>query len=346
MEFLNSILGFRVELWAFVALNFAIGLVVSYGLSHLFVALIGRYLTRLEGMDFLGDSFEKAHFSRPLILVFLGWAWLLGFALLSIHLPQLPMIAIGAKALSYIGITSVIWQSADLVRGILIQAVAKKSAKVDALLAPLITRIVRIVAIVFGALSLAEILHLPIASLLTGLGLGGFAIAMAAKETLSNLFGSMAILTDRPFQIGDWVKVGEVEGYVEEFGLRSTRIRTFYDSIVMIPNSTLLTVPVDNMRVRNYRRFKTTLNLAMVTTPEQLAQFCEQVKSFTLTIPTIREDAHVFVSEMLPATGIVIQLVVFFKVKDNAEEAVQKHALLTGIHALANTLSITWFNPK
>ena len=71
--------------------------------------------------------------------------------------------------------------------------------------------------------------------ILTGLGIGGLAFALAAKDTLSNLFGSLTVLLDRPFRIGDWVTIGDIEGIVEEVASRSTRIRTFYDSLLLYP---------------------------------------------------------------------------------------------------------------
>ena len=72
-------------------------------------------------------------------------------------------------------------------------------------------------------------------SLVAGLGIGGLAFALAAKDTAANLFGSIMILLDKPFQVGDWVKVSESEGTVEEIGLRSTRIRTFTVKLFLSP---------------------------------------------------------------------------------------------------------------
>ena len=76
-------------------------------------------------------------------------------------------------------------------------------------------------------------------SLLAGLGLGGLAFALAAKDTAANLFGSIMLILDRPFKIGDAVKAGNVDGTVEEIGFRSTRIRTFYNSLISVPNQGL-----------------------------------------------------------------------------------------------------------
>jgi MscS family membrane protein len=86
-----------------------------------------------------------------------------------------------------------------------------------------------------------------VAGLLAGLGIGGLAVALAAKETLANLFGSIALLMDRTFQVGDRIKQGDVEGTVEKIGLRSTRVRTAEGYAVSIPNQLITNAPVTNM---------------------------------------------------------------------------------------------------
>jgi MscS family membrane protein len=86
-----------------------------------------------------------------------------------------------------------------------------------------------------------------VAGLLAGLGIGGLAVALAAKETLANLFGSIALLMDRTFQVGDRIKQGDVDGVVEKIGLRSTRVRTKEGYIVSIPNQLMTNAAVTNM---------------------------------------------------------------------------------------------------
>ena len=108
-------------------------------------------------------------------------------------------------------------------------------------------------------------------SIIAGLGIGGIAFALAAKDTLSNIFGSLTVLVDRPFHIGDWVVIGgETEGNVEDVGLRSTRIRTFYDSIVTVPNGQLTNVVIDNFGQRKYRRYRTNVSVEYSTPLKRL----------------------------------------------------------------------------
>ena len=92
--------------------------------------------------------------------------------------------------------------------------------------------------------------NVSLTSWLASAGVVGIAVGFAAKDTLANLFGSVTILIDRPFQVGDWIKTGDVEGTVEEVGFRSTRIRTFYNSLITLPNANLIKASVDNLGAR------------------------------------------------------------------------------------------------
>jgi MscS family membrane protein len=182
-------------------------------------------------------------------------------------------------------------------------------------------------------------------SLLAGLGIGGLAVALAAKETLANLFGSMTILLDGPFQIGDYVSVDGVEGTVEEVGLRSTRIRTFQDSLVVFPNAKLADSKIDNFQRRRQRRCLTTWRLAHDTSPEQVQAFVEGVRAIVRGNPLTRKDAYeVHMSEIGPgALDIIVQF--FLKVDTWTEELRQKHNILLECLRLAHDLGVRFALP-
>jgi len=118
----------------------------------------------------------------------------------------------------------------------------------------LIQRAIKVFVLVVGGLIVVERMGYSIASLLGGLGIGGLAIALAAQDTLANIFGSLIVFTDRPFKIGDWVRIGDVEGFVEFIGLRSTRIRTWPKSLVTIPNKVLTNSNIENCSAMPLRR--------------------------------------------------------------------------------------------
>lgn len=120
-------------------------------------------------------------------------------------------------------------------------------ARTRATLAPVLARSCQVFLLTMAVLLVLQNAGYNVAGLLAGLGIGGLAVALAAKETLANLFGSVAVLMDRTFQVGDNIKQGDVTGVVERIGLRSTRVRTADGYIVSIPNQLITNAPVTNM---------------------------------------------------------------------------------------------------
>ena len=299
-----------------MAATLGAGVLVCYLLARLFT----RFLKRYWPFD------ELKQLRIPLTIIFMGWVWFWSLRVVHLTPSQLDHLATGTKLLSYIGITLFIWNFADVIKAYVMASVAKSNAKLDALLIPLITRLVRLVAILFAALSMAELFNLPIASLLTGLGIGGVAVAMAAKETVGNIFGSMNILFDRPFQLGDSIKVAGYEGEVEEVGFRSTRIRTPHDSVVTIPNSNLQTTYLDNMGARRSVVFEANISLVVTTPPAQIAAFCAALEVILYDQKETRKNSvQVGISNVTPAAGIGIRVHSLFKAPDGPTEFGYKH---------------------
>ena len=108
-----------------------------------------------------------------------------------------------------------------------------------AVMLPVLVKTLKVFIVIIGGLTAAQCLGLPVTSVIAGLGIGGIAVALAAQNTLANFFGSLVILADRPFRIGDVVRIDPVEGKVESIGLRSTRIRTATGDLVTIPNKNI-----------------------------------------------------------------------------------------------------------
>lgn len=139
----------------------------------------------------------------------------------------------------------------DLVIALYFYPLIKASrSKLDDQLVPLIQRFVKIILVVLGLFFILENLGVDTKALLTGLGIGGLAVALAAKDTLANLFGSLAVITDKPFKIGDIIKFREYEGVVKEIGMRSTKIKTFDTTEISVPNSLVANEVIENISKR------------------------------------------------------------------------------------------------
>lgn len=224
---------------------------------------------------------------------------------------------------------------------------AKNSAnKFDDILVPLIRKTTKFLVFSIGIIFVGDSLTLDMKNILAGLGIGGIAFALAAKDTISNLFGSLTVLIDRPFSIGDWVLIdNKIEGTVVEVGLRSTRIRTFYDSLISVPNGSLVNVHIDNLGKRTYRRYNTSIALQYDTAPEKIEAFCEGVRQIILAHKWTRKDYfHVYFNSM-GSSSLDVMVYLFWKVPDWSAELQERHRLLIDILRLGNELGVEFAFP-
>lgn len=147
-------------------------------------------------------------------------------------------------------------------------------------LLPILKDVLKVVLWTIGAFwVLGTVFHVNIPALITGLGIGGVAIALAAKESIENLFGAFTILTDKPFQVGDIIKLGSVEGTVERIGFRSTRLRTTDGSAITIPNKKLVYENLENLSNRYSRKVKLVINIKYGITHFVLQQVVKDIRA-------------------------------------------------------------------
>jgi MscS family membrane protein len=136
----------------------------------------------------------------------------------------------------------------------------------------------KIMVVVVGSLVIFYIAGINIAAVLTGLGIGGIAIAFAAQKTLENLFGGIMIISDQPIRVGDFCRAGDHMGTVEDIGLRSTRIRTLKRTVVSVPNGQLAVMSLENFAMRDKIWFHHTLHLRYETTADQLRYILAEIR--------------------------------------------------------------------
>ncbi len=222
---------------------------------------------------------------------------------------------------------------------------SKTETKMDDQLIPLLRRAAKLLVALIGGLFVLQNLDVNVGSVLAGLGLGGLAFALAAKDTLSNFFGSLVIFADRPFQIGDWVVIGSTEGTVEEVGFRSTRVRTFYDSIVTLPNGMVGNTVVDNMGRRNRRRFKAQIGLTYSTTPSQMTAYVEGVRASLLASPYTQHDAYEVHFHNMGDNSLNILVYCFFTVDSWTDELKGRQSLLLEWMRLAEDIGVSFAFP-
>lgn len=142
--------------------------------------------------------------------------------------------------------------------------------------------ILKIAKVLIGAVGLGAMLQvwgINVTALVASLGLGGLAFALAAKDTASNMFGSFALLADKSIRIGEWIKVGGVEGTVEDIGMRTTKIRSFEKSLITVPNQIVSNSPIENFSRRGVRRIKMRIGVTYGTTADQMNAIVEEIRA-------------------------------------------------------------------
>lgn len=194
------------------------------------------------------------------------------------------------KGVSVIFVVWVLIRFTDDLTNLWIKKAEDKKSKLESQIAPILNRSLNVFLVITGVLLFLQNMGYSVGSLLAGLGIGGAAIALASKDTVSNLFGAIVIFLDRPFQVGDWIEVGNIEGTVEEIRLRTTKIRTFPNSIITMPNANLTTGAINNWSRMNKRRIKMTVGITYDTPADKVEKAVEKIREIIKTDPAIHDD--------------------------------------------------------
>ena len=318
-----------------------LGVLVSLCARLLTTGLRRRFLARR------GISPETSgwHRSRPFGLTAMAAAWYYGLPYLV--LPEFTFFALmfAARFLLMVGITWSICSLIDYGAEFFGTLASETTTKVDDVVVPMIQRVLKIFVVLMGIIWIADNLDVNVKALLAGLGIGGVAFALAAKDTVENFFGAVSILTDRPFEVGDWIVIDDIEGTVETVGFRSTRVRTFYNSLITVPNALLTRATVDNLGARQFRRLKTTLDIAYHTSPDQIEAFCDGIREIIRRHPYTRKDYYHVYFNGYAESSLQILLYLFLKTPDWATELREKHRFYLDILRLAEELGVEFAFP-
>ncbi len=282
---------FGLDTWVYLA---ALGFVL--------LGFVGRKLVSLV-LGRLGRLTEKTKIPFDEILIKalgkpLEWSAVVAGVFAAIFLFPLPTEPIdlerffGALLSAWVG-GVVVWFGLRLVNGLMswwAQKAAQTDSRLDDQLVPIVRRTLKVFLVLVGGMLILQNLGYSVLSLLTGLGIGGVAIALASKDAIANLFGSIIIFLDKPFQVGDWVEIGDLEGTVEEVGLRTTRIRTFANSLITVPNAQFSTTAINNWSLMKKRRIMMTVGITYGSTPEQIEKLIGSIRELIAGNGKLHDD--------------------------------------------------------
>ncbi|MEA3496292.1 MAG: mechanosensitive ion channel, partial [Bacteroidota bacterium] len=283
--------------------------------------------------------------SRPLSLLIISLILLALFPILQFTAEIIAKVNIIIRiAISVFGML-IFYKFVDVLGEYMKKAADKTKSKLDDQLVPLVTKALKVFVVILGIIFILQNFGLKITGLLAGLSIGGLALALAAQDTLKNFFGSVMIFLDKPFHIGDWIVAGDVDGTVEEVGFRSTRIRTFQNSLITIPNAKLTNDKVDNMGLRVYRRLSTHIAITYDTPPDKIESFIDGIRGIIKVHPHTRKDFYIVELHEMADYSLNILLYMFFKAETWNLELKYRNEILLSIIKLAEQLEVRFAFP-
>lgn len=230
--------------------------------------------------------------------------------------------------------------------GLYLEKIAGRSeSSLDNNVVPLLKKILRVFVVIVGGLFILQNLDVNITALLAGLSIGGLAVALAAQDTLKNMFGSLMIFIDKPFLVGHWISSGDIDGTVEEVGFRSTRVRTFRNSLTYVPNGKLADSTIDNHGLRQYRRLSMHIAVTYDTPPDLIEVFVSGLRRIVEDHPQTRKDFYIIEFNEMGDFSLKILFYIFFAVPTWPEELRARHEILVEIVRLAEKLGVRFAFP-
>ena len=176
--------------------------------------------------------------------------------------------------------------------------------KMDDTVFEFVLKIVRVIIYIIAIFLVLTILEINLTGLIAGLGLGGVIVTLAAQDTAKNLFGGAMIFIDKPFVVGDWIEMDNYEGTIEDITFRTTRIRTFENALVNIPNAMIADASVTNWSKMEKRRYKTNLCVELDTPLEKLELVKARIEKMLQERESVFDDSIIVRFDQITDNGI------------------------------------------
>ena len=274
----QKILG--ISAWQYIAafLALLIGLVLKRIILNYIQKKITAYVEKTDAE--WDDQLFEAIIKPVNAFVMIGAIHIASF-LLVFNLNNFPTELIGKSYSVFLGL-SIIWlvyRLVDVAAHYIDELVAKADEGLRGQFTPLIRRALRILVVIVGSLTILATIGINITGLFACMGIIGLAISMGSQDSVANLVGTVNILIDRPYKVGDWITVGNtIDGDVEEIGFRSTKIRMFDKTLMSVPNGKLAGETIKNWSRMPKRRIKMTLGLSYDTSATQMKDALKEIE--------------------------------------------------------------------
>lgn len=203
-----------------------------------------------------------------------------------------------------------------------------------------------LVVALLAAFVVAGLFGLNLNGLIAGLGITGLALALAARDSVANIFGAISIIIDQPFNVGDWILVEDIEGEVVQIGLRTTLIRSSADTLITVPNSNLVNSPVENFSQRRFRRIQPSFEFEADSDPASLKDFCEKLLAKVKDDPRAVKDDDSWVKINGFGPSKVTVSCNFYSVQSSSSQREMTEDLLLLAKEIAKDCGLTFHEPR
>ncbi len=346
MQEMMERVGFLIPNWKWIAL--VAGLVVLYFLRIFLYGVIKKLRksnSYVEKMNFLHFFFEL-EIEKTLSWIFVSMAGMMFVTSLGLTPNLTEYLRIFFKLILAFNLIMLCYLAVEGL-GLRIQHWAQNNDTIlDNQLAPLVTKTLKVLVIIIGVLIVLQNFNVNVTALLAGLGIGGVALAFAAQDTVANVFGTITILLDKPFRVGDRIKVADTDGIVEEVGFRSTRIRTMYNTVVTLPNSVVAKEKIDNLTERNgWFRFSRKIGFTYEANTDVLKQFCDHLTYLLLQDPKVDRERISITFNGYGESSLDVQVNFHFHLDHPDAENLSIQTYLEMIFAVSQQLKLNFAFP-
>jgi MscS family membrane protein len=331
---------FILEDWHWVAAG--VTLLATFLIQYSLVFLIQRVFSKVFPSRFLAHQKEVLNSIRkPIFVIVFTSALQLVLSSFDLEIDFYTFVITWLSTIRIIALMVLAVRLIPMFTARVNRFAAEATSVTEEILHPLVEKAAWLCILLIGAAQILWTHGVNVSGLAAGLGLGGLAFALAAKDTVENIFGAVAILIDQPFRVGDNISMGGLTGTVEHIGLRSTRIRTPEHSLVSLPNSKIIASHVDNLGARTSVRVRTILNLPLATQPAAIEAFCAGTRAILESHPLCVQDSIVVhFNEFNPSSlGILIQF--NLTLQTWAEEQRRKEEIFLAIIRLLGELGLS-----
>ena len=305
----NSLVDWLISFFIVIG-GFLLGRLVFYISTKIAARIVAKTTSRL-------DDIIVKNFKSPFIFaIIIGSFW---FALKRLHFSNNIDAWLG-NAYVFLIILNVTWAFSNFIKTVLQEYLLpysqREDTKLDKNLFVILERILKYTIWFIGIVIALHNVGVEIRTLVAGLGIGGVAIALAAQDTLKNLFGGITLFIDRPFKIGDRIKIGTIDGFVKDIGLRSLRICSLDNRTITIPNYQVVDSTLENITSEPNRRIQLRLGLTYDTTPEKMELAMTLLRNMPLQVEEITKDVDV---SFIEYGDFALQILFIYRVRKDKD---------------------------